>query len=152
MLRKIGELLLEWGELQPHELDEILHEQNRRYRAFGIIAAERFNVPQEAVWKAWAEQYAACCPRVEIAAQHRDPAAASEVSPEDARRLRLLPLRYQDGDLICVTSRANLPRALAFLDDGVETPALLWLADDEHALARALDEAYPPDAAGRRTA
>lgn len=131
MFRRMGELLVAYGELDEATLREILDEQRRHYRPFGRIAAEKFTIDEWAIWRAWAQQYAACCPSIDLSGQLFDPAVASLVTPDEIWTFRVLPLRYHDGDAVLVTARPFLARALAFIDIRLNDPAVLWLAPVE---------------------
>lgn len=145
MLQRMGELLVEHGELEQDQLDVILSEQQRDYRPFGKIARDRFNVHETAIWRAWAAQYANFCPRVDLEKEWSDPRVAELLSPEEAWKFRILPLREQDGDLVLVTTEGALATALRFADERLGEAALVWLAPAQ-ALRAALIERYgqPP--------
>ncbi len=143
MFKRIGELLVECGELTSDQLAGILAEQKRSYQPFGSIASRRFHVPQAAIWAAWAIQYARFCPRVDLANEPREAAALSNVSADYAWDLRLLPIRWHDGDLVLVTCLSHLAMALHFVDEHVDAPTIIWLTDSIHALEDALRAAYP---------
>ncbi|MFG0330050.1 MAG: hypothetical protein ACF8PN_09150 [Phycisphaerales bacterium] len=147
MFTRMGELLVEYGELTNDELSAILAEQKTSYRAFGHIAAERFDVSEEAIWRAWAEQYAQFCPWVDLGRERIDPLALERLSAEDARSRLLLPLRWQDGDLVLVTARDRLAESLQFVDRELDEDALLWLAEAND-LAAAIDWVYRNAAIG----
>lgn len=147
MFKRIGELLVSYGELTTADLSLINAEQKRYYRPFGKIAAEMFNVSENALWQAWAEQYAAYCPRINISEQAplTHLGLRKEITAAQAHHYHLLPLCYHDGDLILVTAIEYLADALRFLDErGREkTSALVWLTEQSHELERALEQAYP---------
>lgn len=143
MFKRMGELLVECDELTPDQLENILIEQRRRYQPFGRIASKMFHVPTEAIWNAWALQYARFCPRIALPGEPRDGEALSNLSPGNAWSLRLLPLRWHDGDLVFVTCASRLARSLQFVDEHVDAPAVVWLTDSIHALEDALRAAYP---------
>lgn len=142
MFQRMGELLVNYGELSPGQLQSILAEQSRDYRPFGRIAADLCDVEEAVIWRAWADQYARWCPRISLDREFRDPELISQIAAEDARRLRLLPLREQDGDLILITSEPHLADALKFVDMNLDRPAVLWLAEVD-ALDRAVARQYP---------
>lgn len=143
MFKRMGELLVECGELTEGQLAGILAEQRRSYQPFGQIASKQFGVPIAAVWHAWARQYASFCPRVELSGEPRDCEALANVNATSAWNHRLLPLRWHDGDLIMVTCPDRLARALQFVDEHIDAPTLIWLTDSIHALEDALRIAYP---------
>lgn len=147
MFKRIGELLVSYGELTTAELSMIRSEQKRYYRPFGKIAAKMFGVSENALWQAWAEQYAAYCPRINL--NEIEPLThlglLNELTPAQAHQYQLLPLRYHDGDLILATTIEHLPTALRFLDERPEskTTTLVWLTDQPAELEQALKYAYP---------
>ncbi|MFW5653648.1 MAG: hypothetical protein ACOC0P_06340 [Planctomycetota bacterium] len=144
MFRRMGELLVEAGELSADELRDIIEEQQRVYRPFGRIAASRFQVTEAAIWRAWAAQYACYCPRVDINREERDVTVQPFLSASEAMQRLMLPLRYHDGDLVVVTADAALSAALQYVDrqtSGADA-VVLWLADDAHALVEAIGRAY----------
>ncbi len=143
MFKRIGELLVHYGELSNEELAMILTEQRRVYRPFGRIASEMFSIHETAIWRAWSEQYLEYAPEVDLDQQHRDSAVENEITPEDAHKYHLLPLRCHDGDLIMVTSRQYLPIALHYVDTLHASAILVWIASDAEQLERTLDEVYP---------
>ncbi len=142
MFTKMGELLVRYGELSQEELEVILFEQRRKYRPFGRIAADMFGIHETAIWRAWSEQYAKYCPRVELDHQHQDLSVCSILSPDAAWQHRVLPLRFQDGDLILVTSEERLPVALNYVDTHIKHSNIMWLTGNVH-LETALMETYP---------
>lgn len=143
MFKRMGELLVECGELTPEQLRGILAEQQRSYRPFGQIASKHFHVPTEAIWNAWALQYARFCPRVELSCEPREAQTLANLSAGNAWSHRLLPLRWHDGDLVLATCVSRLARALQFVDEHIETATIVWLTDSIHALEDALRAAYP---------
>ena len=145
MFRRMGELLVEYGELSAADLEAILVEQKTKYRPFGQIAAQRCGVPTGAVWRAWAEQYARYCPRVHVTKEKRDPAVAGSLMPMQAWVFRLLPLRRHDGDLVLVTSPSRLPMALQFADESLPRESVvIWLCHEStQALEDCIKAAYP---------
>lgn len=152
MFRRIGELLVHYGELSVEELNMILAEQRREYRPFGRIAAEMFQIHETAIWRAWAEQYSEYAPRVNLNEQFRDSAVLDELSSDEAWKYHLLPLRAHDGDLIMVTSKKHLPVALHFLDHHHDKAVIVWLTEDEDQLEAALAESYPKALPAERSA
>lgn len=143
MFKRMGELLVECGELTPEQLAGILAEQKRSYQPFGSIASRHFHVPEAAIWAAWAMQYAGFCPRVDLADEPREAGALSNLTASTAWNLRLLPIRWHDGDLVLVTCMSRLAKALHHVDEHVDAPTVIWLTDSIHALEDALRVAYP---------
>lgn len=143
MFRRMGELLVDYGELSPDELEAILRQQERHYQPFGHIAAALFDIDEQAIWRAWADQYARCCPRVHIEREPRDDDVLGSVPADEAWSCHLLPLREHDGDLIMVTDEAHLAHALHHVDRSIERSVVLWLAHDPQRLVDAIQTVYP---------
>jgi MSHA biogenesis protein MshE len=149
MFGRIGELLVEYGELSQGDLEDILQEQKRVYRPFGRIAASRFGVSDQAIWRAWAQQYACYCPRIDVRRESADPDLIDRLTRDQAVALSLLPLREQDGDLIMVTVEPMLDHVLRFVDESPDFSAVIWLTDDLAGLNAKIESMYP---AGQKTA
>lgn len=143
MFKRIGELLVECGELKPDDLARILAAQQHAYQPFGRIAAQLFGVRESAIWSAWAQQYARFCPRIDLAGERSSREVLVNLTPASAWNCRLLPLRWHDGDLVMVTCPPRLARALQFVDARIEVPTVIWLTHSAHALEDALLAAYP---------
>jgi len=143
MFQRMGELLIQCGELTREQLDDVLAEQEHRYRPFGTIASELYGIHETAIWRAWSYQYARHCPRVHLADQHPDPAVRDVITPEQAWEYRLLPLRDQDGDLILLTTERRLAAVLHFADHHLDCPVMVWLVNDFHLLEDTLKQIYP---------
>lgn len=144
MLQRMGELLVEHGELEQDQLDSILSEQQRDYRPFGKIARERFDVHETAIWRAWAAQYANFCARVDLDREWSDVRVADLLSPEECWTFRLLPLRMQDGDIVLVTTEGALATALRFADERLGEAAIVWLAEPKQVHAALTDRFGQP--------
>jgi len=143
VFKRIGELLVECGELKTDDLARILAAQQHAYQPFGRIASQLFRVKESAIWSAWAQQYARFCPRIELAGEPNSREVLANLTPTSAWNHRLLPLRWHDGDLVMVTCPPRLARALQFVDARIEVPTVIWLTDSAHALEDALLAAYP---------
>lgn len=143
MFKRIGERLVRYGVLSDDELRMIVAEQRREYRPFGQIASEMFGVDEAMIWRAWAEQYATFCPRVNLDSEEPDPGVYAELNAEEAHAFRVLPLRQQDGDLILVTSEDDLPAALYFLDRRIDKSVVVWLAENRQQVVARIHRAYP---------
>ncbi|NOG55697.1 MAG: hypothetical protein HND57_15460 [Planctomycetes bacterium] len=143
MFRRMGELLVEYGEITLAQLDQILAEQRQRYRPFGTIAADLCHVHETAIWRAWAHQYAQCCPRVRLSNEVVDESVLHYIHPQQAWEYRMLPLREHDGDLIVVTSQRRLPLSLHYIDRFMNHSVVVWLADSPSELEKHLKQHYP---------
>jgi hypothetical protein len=71
-----------------------------------------------------------------------EPAALDLVTRRQAWQLRVLPMRFEDQELLIATTQRQLPRALRFVTGVLEFPAALVLASPLN-LGEALCRHYP---------
>lgn len=150
----IGQILVQMGFITEKQRQYILDKQRESGRPFGELAEEIFNVRARDVETAWAEQYTTMTRHVDPMLEHIDPAVLPLVHRRQAWQFRVLPMRYEGGELLVCTTRAHLVRALNFvtghLGGGGRVPSYLVLADPE-ALGEALMRHYPMDGMSRET-
>ncbi|MFN0011565.1 MAG: hypothetical protein ACKVS8_07965 [Phycisphaerales bacterium] len=142
MRLRIGELLVKHGLLTLSQCEHILYLQRESQRPFGAIAEEQFNVPPNALHEAWAEQYEQLAPRTNPTAEQVEPKALSLVSRRQAWQFRLLPLRFESGEVVICTTRQHLPRALNFAYRHLGPECSFVIAEPQH-LGPALQQHYP---------
>lgn len=142
MAQRIGQLLIEHGVLNEHQVARILEEQRTTHRPFGEIAERLFNIDERAVEDAWAHQYAMLARQVDPTMVKVDPAALALLSPRQAWQFRVLPIGYDGDELTICTAREHLARALRFSMRHLATPCYFVLATSE-ALGHALVRYYP---------
>ncbi|MEO1584949.1 MAG: hypothetical protein AAFR96_10320 [Planctomycetota bacterium] len=139
---RIGDLLVESGRLTAAMRDEILDEQRVVARPFGELAERMFGIDPDVIEQAWAEQYESLAGVIDPARYEPDADAAAVVTPRQAWQFRLLPLRFEHGEVMIATPRANLPRALRFAATQIAEPCFFVVAEPE-AMAPVLQELYP---------
>jgi type IV pilus assembly protein PilB len=142
MAIRMGELLVRRGVLTQAQLDDIVAMQQVRHRPLGVLAEEMFGVSALDVEQAWAEQYAMLCPPVDLLTFERQPHAARAVTRVQAWQFKVLPVRYEGGELVMATTIQHLPRAMRFALRVLELPCSFVLAQPR-ALGQALMEQYP---------
>jgi type IV pilus assembly protein PilB len=142
MRLRLGEILERRGVLSGEQVSQILQEQALRHRPFGVLAEEMFHVCPRILQEAWAEQYETDAQRLDPRNEAADPRAVCLVNRRQAWQFRLLPLRYEDGDLVVCSTRAHLPRALNFAYRHLSPSCSFALADPDH-LGEALQRHYP---------
>lgn len=145
---RLGELLVRSGVLTPPERDHILALQRSSGRPFGALAEEVFGVHPSAVEKAWSAQYAQLAPWVDPTRERTDLDALALVTRRQAWQFGLLPMRFEEGDLVICTTPENAPRALRFATRFLECVCCLVLSTPDD-LAAALSEHYPMTGADR---
>jgi len=112
---RLGEVLVARGVLTRDQVDRIVEHQSRTARPFGALAEELFGVSPEAIESAWAAQYEAMSPALEIGSGEPTLKAIAAVTKRRARQFHVAPIRLENGHLVLATTRENLPRALRFV-------------------------------------
>jgi len=139
---RIGELLRQQGVLTQSQLNDVLQEQQRTHRPFGVICEQRFNVEPAAVERAWSAQYARLTRRIDPEQETFDPQVRTMISRRQAWQFCVLPVRYDGTELMIATAEHQLLRALRFACNVLHVPAYMVLAEAD-ALGRALAVHYP---------
>lgn len=142
MRLRIGELLVRRGVLTPEQCEQILERQKRHPRPFGLLAEEMFEVPPRVLQEAWAEQFEAGAPRVNPLEERICDRAKGLLTRRQAWQFHILPLRFEEDELVLCTTRAHLPRSLNFAYRQLGAACAFTLAEPAH-LQRSLEEHYP---------
>jgi len=142
MIVQLGQLLVRAGVLTQNQVEAALLEQTRTGQPLGLICEERFNVDPDAIETAWAEQYAQITRSVDPRREAFEPHALEYISRRQAWQFSVLPIRFDDAELMLATTSANLRRALRFANNVLRVPSYYVLAERQ-ALAEALREHYP---------
>lgn len=142
MTLRLGELMVARGLLTQGQVDLILREQQQRKRPFGVLAEEMFGVDPKDVEGAWVAQYAAIAPLIDPRSEPISAEALMMVSARQAWQFRVLPLRFDDDELVVCTTPAHLTRAVNFVYRRLKTPSYFVLAEPD-ALGEALVLLYP---------
>ncbi len=111
---RIGDILVELGVLTEHMREEILDEQRIVGKPFGELAERMFNVDPTVIEDAWARQYEQIAGVFSFTDVRLDSAAIACVTARQAWQFKLMPVRFEHGELMIATTRENLPRALRF--------------------------------------
>lgn len=139
---RIGELLVHAGVLTDMQVRELLARQRACGEPFGALSERLFGVHPRAVEDAWAKQYARLTRRVDPIAEDFDPRVRALVQRRQAWQFRVLPIRFDNGELMMATTERSLVRALGFATRVIGAPTFLVLAEPA-ALGRALCAQYP---------
>ncbi len=147
---RFGDLLVESGVLTHEQRDQILQEQRLIARPFGELAERMFGVDPDTIEQAWAAQYETLAGVVDPSQTEIDPRAAEVVTARQAWQFKVLPLRYEHGELMLCTPRANLPRALRFAATQIADPCFFVVAEIDP-MAATLQRLYPMPGLGPET-
>lgn len=146
----IGTLLVRQGVITEDQRDQVLLRQRLTHRPFGQIAEEILGVDARAVEDAWAEQYAQSTRWLVPLEEELDPAVRELVTRRQAWQFGILPVRYDDSDLMVCTTRDALIRAMNFASRQIPVQCYFVLAGPDD-LAAALTRFYQIDGCGLKT-
>lgn len=138
---RIGEMLVRMGVLKASQVEAILEEQQSQNEPFGAIAERMFGVSPDTIERVWIEQ-------TQDRATLFDPNAGVDdearelVVRRQAWQFGIVPIRLDDGYLVAVTSRKQLPRAVRFATRVLGMAVRFEIADDE-TLSALLTHQYP---------
>jgi hypothetical protein len=138
----LGELLVKSGVLTPAQRDEVLLAQKSRGGPFGAVAEEMFGISPSTVEAAWAEQYSLFAAHIDPRTYDVLPRTLDVITRRQAWQFRVLPLKFQDNDILACTTRESLVRALRFVGWRLGHACHFVLADPL-ALGEALERHYP---------
>lgn len=142
MQLRLGNILVEQGVLTESQVQDVLREQQRTGEPFGLICERLCDVSPQDVEQAWATQYSAQTRTVDPLSEPVDRRALELITRRQAWQFRVLPLRFDGRELMMVTTRQHLCRALRFATAVMCVPVYLVLAPPT-ALGEALCRHYP---------
>lgn len=145
---RLGEILIEQGLLTTEQVDHIVKHQRTTARPFGALAEELFGVTEKQVELAWALQYTRISQRVDPTLEQICPNALCAVSRRQAWQFRVMPLRFEDGELILATTGDHLARALRFASRCLSVPCYFVIAEADR-LGESLAEHFPMGGLGK---
>lgn len=114
---RMGELLVREGILTANQVDEILIEQFNSEKPFGVIACEKFGIDEEDIWEAYACQMVLFYDSVDLACEVFDIGVTDTMTAREAWMQRILPMRFDGQEYVCATTREQLPKAMAFVNE-----------------------------------
>jgi len=126
---KLGEILIDQGVLTYEQVTRVLARQMYDDRPFGQIAADAFDIEERVIWQTVAEQVLMNAESVNISTETWTKEALRAISAHDAWTYRLLPLRYEHGELVIATSAYELPGALSLIEREVYDNHRIVIAD-----------------------
>ena len=124
----LGQILIGHSLITPKQLDTLLTLQADDARPLGAIAADYYGVHTDAVCDAVAEQMLPNCPRINLMHQSMDYNCLNMLKPKQAWAAILLPLRFEEGVLLCATAAQTLGSALALMQQKTSVPCRFLIA------------------------
>lgn len=138
---KLGEVMVRQGLLTSEQVEQVLAAQARRTEPFGSICERLFGIAPEVVEGAWVQQYEVLTAGLEPDFGAQDPSVIGLVTRRQAWQFRIVPVSWDDGTLVLVTTRDHLARALRFATRSVPFPVYFVLVETG-VLADALNASY----------
>ncbi len=139
---RIGELLVADGVLTRDQVQAILEQQKRCGRPFGDLAERMFAVDPQSVEKAWIAQYMSYGTEVDLETQQIDVEVLRLLNRRQAWQFHMLPLHYEQEELLVATHREGLCRAVNFAWRRLADP-VFFLISKRPQLEEFLQEHYP---------
>ena len=126
---RIGQILVEQNVLTDEQVDQVLASQTERAIPFGRLAEEMFGVSEHQILEALAVQIARRAPYASLATEQYDPQCLRMLSAQEAWDRLVLPIRFEDGELLCATTVETLPAAIELLQNKLDCPYHFALAE-----------------------
>lgn len=125
----IGQILIQQGVLTPDQVDQALDAQAGTETPLGRIAQDLFGVSEISVVMALAEQVGMRSPQASLATEHYDPQCLRMISAKEAWDRLILPIRWEDGELLVATTVETLPAAIELLQAKLDCPFHFAIAE-----------------------
>ncbi|MDH3583455.1 MAG: hypothetical protein OER86_04500 [Phycisphaerae bacterium] len=125
---RIGEVLEELGVLTSAQVQEIVAEQRRISRPFGLLAEQMFDIDPRQIEDAWIQQYCTYNTEVDLDTQRVDTEVLKIINRRQAWQFRMLPMRRENDELVTATSAEFLRRAVNFSWRSFEEPIYFLIA------------------------
>ena len=125
----IGHILVEQGVLTPSQVERALKVQAEREAPLGRIAEQLFDIERITVIEALAEQVVMRAPDAALANEQFDPQCLGMLSAKEAWDSLILPIRWEDGELLCATTVETLPGAIELLQQKLDCPFHFAIAE-----------------------
>ena len=141
MTIRLGEVLIASGVLTEEQVSMILEQQAQQHKPFGLLCEQLCGISPAAIEDAWANQYASLTRTIDPTVEIFDPHAMQLVTRRQAWQFRVLPIRFDDAELMIATTQQHLRRALRFANNVLGVPLYFVMANPD-ALGDALCKHY----------
>ena len=142
MESRLGQLLVRKNVLNARQVDRALAEQNRTGAPFGLICERLFDVDPRVVERAWADQYAGLTQSIDLDTEILSPGILAMVTRRQAWQFGVVPVKWDQGELMIATTSSMLVRAHRFVTRTLDRPTFFVMSSQE-GLVRALAREYP---------
>lgn len=142
MKLRLGHVLVDSGVLTEEQVRAVLEHQQECHRPFGVLCEELLGIEPKVIEDAWARQYAMTTRTIDPRYEVFDADVRDLITRRQAWQFRVLPIRFDDCELMVATTAKHLSRALRFVQNTLGVPTYLVLAEPL-ALGNALCLHYP---------
>lgn len=125
----IGHILIEQGVLTPSQVDRALQVQAEREAPLGRIVEQLFGIERITIIEALAEQIVMRAPDASLATETFDPQCLRMIAANEAWDNLILPIRWEDGELLCATAVETLPGSIELLQQKLDCPFHFAIAE-----------------------
>lgn len=125
----IGNILIEQGVLTLKQVAKAMQAQAESEAPLGRIAEQLFNVERAVVIEALAEQVVMRAPDASLATEQFDPQCLRMISAKEAWDNLILPIRWENGELLCATTVETLPGSIELLQQKLDCPFHFAIAE-----------------------
>ena len=126
---QIGRMLLERGLIDRTQLEQLTQQQRRAAKPVDEVAAELFDLRQWDIWQACAASMIRECPFTNLCREPVDAQVLPLVSGREAWDVLVMPLRMDDGELVCATTEETLAQAMALMHHRVDVPVRFVISE-----------------------
>ncbi len=142
MTVRLGEVLTAQGVLTAQQVNHILERQCEEHKPFGLLCERLYGIKPEVIEEAWANQYATLTRTIDPAVEVFEDRAKELITRRQAWQFRILPIRFDENELMIATTQQHLRRALRFSGNILNVP-LYFVMTSPDALGDALCKHYP---------
>ncbi len=128
--------------LEARQVTRALAEQSRTGAPFGLVCERLFGTDPRDIERAWADQYASLTQTVDLARESLDPAVLALITRRQAWQFGIVPIRWDEGELMVATIPSLLVRGHRFVARTVDRPAFFVMTSRTD-LLRTLGSKYP---------
>ena len=125
----IGNILIEQGVLTLKQVATAMQAQAESEAPLGRIAEQLFDVQRTVIIEALAEQVVMRAPDASLATEQFDPQCLRMISAKEAWDNLILPIRWENGELLCATTVETLPGSIELLQQKLDCPFHFAIAE-----------------------
>ncbi len=142
--KKLGQILLEEGMITEEQLEKAIEEQLKTSDSLGLVLVKLGYITEDVLYHFLAVQFNVRF--VDVAVIHIEEEVIKSISPDTARKYKILPIEKKPGKIIFATSNPldpSLTMNLKYDIQGGDSLEISFVVTTAAALADALEKYYP---------